>query len=131
MFEAYLRSQDKQARGGQIIDTTLFNIPKQRNIRGENAEIKAGRLPHCWDENQDRLRQKNLNARWIKKNSINYCGYKNSICIDVDHCFIRRYAMTPKISIAARRFHTCRIPKMSTTLYGLIRRIQANASRIC
>lgn len=37
---------------------------------------KAGRLPDSW-------------------NGINYYGYKNSICIDVDHSFIRLYAVTP------------------------------------
>jgi len=31
----------------------------------------------------------------MKKNGINHYGYKNSICIDVDHGFIRRYAVTP------------------------------------
>lgn len=35
-----------------------------------------------------------MDARWVKKNGINYYGYKNSICIDVDHGFIRRYAVT-------------------------------------
>ena len=45
MFEAYLRSQGLQARGGQIIDATLDSVPKQRNTREENAEIKAGKLP--------------------------------------------------------------------------------------
>ena len=95
MFEAYLRSQGLEARGGQIIDATLVPVPKQRNTREENKEIKAGRLPEGWDENQDRLQQKDLDARWVKKNSINYFGYKSSICIDVDHGFIRRYAITP------------------------------------
>ena len=95
MFEAYLRSQGLQARGGQIIDATLVPVPKQRNTREENAEIKAGRLPNGWDLNPDRLQQKDLDARWVKKNGINYYGYKNSICIDVDHGFIRRYAVTP------------------------------------
>ena len=95
MFESYLRSQGLQARGGQIIDATLVPVPKQRNTREENKEIKAGRLPEGWDENQDRLRQKDLDARWTKKNGISYYGYKNSICIDVDHGFIRRYAVTP------------------------------------
>ena len=46
MFEAYLHSQGLQARGGQILDATLFHVPKQRNTREENAEIKAGRLPN-------------------------------------------------------------------------------------
>ena len=95
MFESYLRSQGLQARGGQIIDATLIPVPKQRNTREENEEIKAGRLPEGWDKNPDRLRQKDLDARWFKKNDINYYGYKNSICIDVDHGFIRRYAVTP------------------------------------
>jgi IS5 family transposase len=35
-----------------------------------------------------------LDARWTKKNGINYYGYKNNIYIDVDHGFIRRYAVT-------------------------------------
>lgn len=95
MFEAYLRSQGLEARGGQIIDATLVPVPKQRNTREENAEIKAGRLPEGWDENADRLRQKDLDARWVKKNGVNHYGYKNSICVDVDHGFIRRYAVTP------------------------------------
>jgi IS5 family transposase len=95
MFEAYLRSQGLQARGGQIIDATLVHVPKQRNTRVENTEIKAGRLPEGWDENPDRLQQKDLDARWTKKNGLSYYGYKNSICIDVDHGFIRRYAVTP------------------------------------
>ena len=68
MFERYLRSQGLQARGGQIIDATLVPVPKQRNTREENKEIKAGRLPEGWDENLDRLRQKDLDARWTKKN---------------------------------------------------------------
>ena len=95
MFESYLHSQGLQASGGQIIDATLVPVPKQRNTREENKEIKAGRLPEGWDENPDRLRQKDLDARWTKKNGIIHYGYKNSICIDVDHGFIRRYAVTP------------------------------------
>ena len=41
------------------------------------------------------MRQKDLDARWVKKNGISHYGYKNSICIDVEHGFIRRYAITP------------------------------------
>jgi IS5 family transposase len=95
MFEAYLLSQGLQARGGQIIDATLIPVPKQRNTRDENKEIKAGRVPDGWDENAGRLRQKDLDARWVIKNGVNHYGYKNSICIDVDHGFIRRYAVAP------------------------------------
>jgi len=63
MFEGYLLSKGFQARGGQIIDATLVPVPKQRNTREENNEIKAGRLFEGWDENPDRLQQKDLDAR--------------------------------------------------------------------
>jgi len=95
MFEEYLRDQGLEARGGQIIDATLVPVPKQRNTREENKEIKADRLPGGWEENPNRLQQKDLDARWVKKNGINHYGYKNSICIDAEHGFIRRFVVTP------------------------------------
>jgi IS5 family transposase len=88
MLEAYLRSQGLQARGDQIIDATLVPVPKQRNTREENKEIKARRLLEGWGENLDRLQQQDLDACWVNKNGISYYGYKNRICVDVDHDFI-------------------------------------------
>ena len=41
-----------------------------------------------------RLQQKNNDARWSKKSGINHYGYKNSISVDVEHGFIRRYIVT-------------------------------------
>jgi len=95
MFEEYLRDQGLEARGGQIIDATLVPVPKQRNTRVENKDIKADRLPDGWEENLNRLQQKDLDARWVKKNGINHYGYKNSICIDAEHGFIRRFVVSP------------------------------------
>lgn len=95
MFETYLLSQDLQAQGGQIIDVTLVHIPKQGNTREENAGIKAGWTPEVWDENPERLRQKDLDARWIKRNGVSHYGYKNRNSIDVDQSMIRRFTVTP------------------------------------
>ena len=50
MYESYLRDQGLETRGGQIIDATLVPVPKQRNSREENKEIKANRLPDGWNE---------------------------------------------------------------------------------
>ena len=36
-----------------------------------------------------------MDARWVKENDINHYGYKNSICIDAEHGFIRRFVVTP------------------------------------
>ena len=58
-------------------------------------EIKANRLPDGLKESPKRLQQRDLVARWVKNNDINYYGYKNSICIDAEHGFIRRFVVTP------------------------------------
>ena len=42
-----------------------------------------------------RMNKKNLDARWVK-NDINHYGYKNIICIDAEHGFIRRFVVTPE-----------------------------------
>jgi transposase, IS5 family len=52
-------------------------------------------MPEGWHGNPDRLQQRDLDARWTKRSGLSYFGYKNSICIDVDHGFNRRYAVTP------------------------------------
>ena len=44
-FEGFLRDQGLEARGGQIIDATLVPVPKQRNSREENSDVKTNRLP--------------------------------------------------------------------------------------
>ena len=94
-FEQYLREQGFEARGGQIIDATIVPVPKQRNTRSENEAIKEGQIPDGWDETPERLRQKDLDARWTQKNGINHYGYKNGISVDVEHGIIRRYDIVP------------------------------------
>ena len=79
MSEGYLQEKGLEARGGQIIDATLVPVLKQRNSREVNKEIKAGRLPDCWDENPHCLQLKESDARWLKKNGVHHYGYKNSI----------------------------------------------------
>jgi IS5 family transposase len=41
------------------------------------------------------LQQKDLGARWTKKNGFSYFEFKNSTCVDVDHRLIRWHAVTP------------------------------------
>jgi len=47
------------------------------------------------NESPKRLQQRNFDARWVRKIDINHYGYKNSICIDAEHGFIRRFVVTP------------------------------------
>jgi IS5 family transposase len=95
MFEGHLREHGFEAKGGQIVDSTLIPVPIQRNTRKENQEIKEGHVPESFVESTNRLPQKDTDARWTKKNGKSYYGYKNSISIDVEHGFIRNYEVSP------------------------------------
>jgi len=92
-FDAFLEEKGFSARKGQIIDASIVEAPRQRNSRDENRQIKAGQSPEDWSE--QKKRQKDIDARWTKKNGQNYYGYKNHIDVDVKHKLIRDYEVTP------------------------------------
>jgi IS5 family transposase len=93
-FDRYLRQEGYQAKGGQIVDATLVPVPKQRNSKEENQQLAQGEIPDTWQEKPHRLSQKDMDARWTKKNGQSHFGYKNHISIDVEYGFIRRYQVT-------------------------------------
>lgn len=67
---------------GSIVDARIIEVPRQRNSRDENGQIKNGQIPEDWKENPNKLSQKDTDATWMKKNGKNYYGYKNHIKID-------------------------------------------------
>jgi transposase, IS5 family len=79
---------------GKIIDASFIEVPKQRNTRGENAAIKAGNTPESFDENWNKKSQKDLDARWTKKNYVSYYGYKNHVKVDAKSKLIVKYEVT-------------------------------------
>ena len=91
-FDGFLGNHGFAARKGQIIDASIVQAPKQRNSRDENKGIKDGNIPEDWNDNK--RRQKDTQARWVKKNGKNYFGYKNHIEIDAKHKFVRKYDVT-------------------------------------
>lgn len=93
-FDAFLIEQGYAAKGGQIVDATLIPVPKQHNHNDENQQIKQGEVPAAWQDKPHKRRQKDTDARWAKKGSKSYFGYKDHICIDVEHGLIRRYRVT-------------------------------------
>jgi len=93
-FEGYLRTHGYKANGGQIVDATLIPVPKQRNSREENEQIKQGETPEAWQDKPHQRAQKDTDARWTKKQGVSHFGYKDHISTDVEYGFIRRYAIT-------------------------------------
>src|SRR5262249_55401033 len=66
-FDQHLAAKGYMARGGQIIDASIVPVPTQRNSRDENAELQAGRTPARWKQKLAKVRQKDWDARWMKK----------------------------------------------------------------
>lgn len=93
-FDAFLTSKGFEAQEGTIVDATIVEVPRQRNTRDENKQIKQGEIPESFMEKQSILSQKDVDARWTKKNAQNYYGYKNHILIDSKHKLIRDYEVT-------------------------------------
>jgi transposase, IS5 family len=91
-FDQFLRNSGFAAKKGQIVDASIVSAPKQRNSREENKRIKQGDIPEDWS--QPKRRQKDTEARWTRKRSKTYYGYKNHINIDVKNKLIRHYAVT-------------------------------------
>ena len=69
-------------------------VPRQRNSREENEEIIRGEIPESFAANPHKLSQKDTDARWTKKNRVNYFGYKNHVKQDVKSKLITCYYVT-------------------------------------
>lgn len=95
-FHEQLARRGYIAKAGQMIDATFVEVPRQRNNREENLQVKAGEIPSEWkkEENKSMLAQKDLDARWTKKNEQNYYGYKNHINADQTHKLVQSYKIT-------------------------------------
>jgi IS5 family transposase len=89
---------DKQGviiREGKMADATIVETPRQRNSREENDQIKNGEVPEEWQENPSKLRQKDVDAAWLKKNGETFYGYKDHIKADTKTKLITDYEVTP------------------------------------
>ena len=93
-FNQQLDQQGYQAKKGQIVDASFVDVPRQRNSRAENAQIKAGEVPDRFQEKIHVKAQKDTDARWTKKNQETHFGYKNHISVDNQHKLIRNYQVT-------------------------------------
>lgn len=93
-FDYYLEKKGYGASSGRIIDASIVEVPKQRNSRDINKQIKAGEIPECIANNKNRFVQKDLDARWTMKDKQTYYGYKDHITIDAKHKIIRDFKIT-------------------------------------
>ncbi len=98
LFEFYRDNLYKAGlimKNGSIVDASIVEVRRQRNSREENKQIKNGDIPDEWKDDPDKLRQKDIDARWTKKNGQNFFGYKNHVKVDSDSKLITEYQVTP------------------------------------
>jgi len=97
LFNLFIRELDQLGlilNEGKIVDASFVEVPKQRNTKEENQQIKKGEIPSSFDENQNKKEQKDTDARWTKKNNISYFGYKNHVKVDEKSKLITSYKVT-------------------------------------
>jgi transposase, IS5 family len=93
-YGAILEKQGVVTKVGTIVDASFVEVPRQRNTREENKIIKEGQTPPAWENQPRKLSQKDLDARWTKKNTETFYGYKNHIRADADSAIITDYKVT-------------------------------------
>jgi IS5 family transposase len=94
-FEEELVKLNLIVNEGKIIDASFVEAPRQRNSKEENARIKKeGAAPKQWEESPEKLAQKDVDARWTKKNNQTYYGYKNHTKVDSESKLISNYLVT-------------------------------------
>ena len=110
LFEEKLETESLIGNEGTIVDATFVEAPRQRNTRDENRQIKEGKTPEDWKPSNDthcnktmtredlrkkhRLCQKDTDARWTKKNDVNYYGYKSHNAVDSSSKLVKNYDVT-------------------------------------
>jgi IS5 family transposase len=100
LFDAFLEHLQKEhglalAKQGVMIDASFCEVPRQRNSREENAQIKAGKVPEAFEDNPKRKAHKDLDARWTKKQAQTFYGYKDHLKVDVKDKLILKAVVTP------------------------------------
>lgn len=94
MFYKVLEEKQLVVNEGKMVDASFHEVPRQRNSREENKEIKEGKTPEGWKKNTHKLSHKDVDARWTKKNNDTYYGYKNHIKADTGSKLIDNYEVT-------------------------------------
>lgn len=115
-FDRMLETHGFAASGGQIIDATFVEAPRQRNNRDDNEAIKQGKVPESWSEKKQA--HKDTDARWTKKNGVTFYGYKNHANVDRKYKLIRRHKVTDASVHDSQELESVLDPKNKKTVWA-------------
>ena len=99
LFDTFVRHLQKEhglalAKEGVMVDASFCEVPRQRNRRAENVQIKAGEVPQAIEESPKIKAHKSLDASWTKKNHQTHYGYKDHVKVDVKDKLILKAIVT-------------------------------------
>ncbi len=118
LFDAVQRQLQQHgfiAHGGQIIDATLVEAPRQHFRKAEEATLDQGETPVEWTDAQ--RRQKDTEASWTKKHGKSHHGYKLSISADRN----ANATSAPPGSTTPSTLRRCLTPPTPAVRYGRTR----------
>jgi IS5 family transposase len=106
-FSMLMEQRGVITRTGSMVDASFMEVPRQRNTREENKKIKEGGIPEEWQapENGAKLSQKDMDARWAKKNNETYFGFKDHVKVDQESKMIVCFNVTPANTHDSQSFH--------------------------
>lgn len=93
-FIKFLEDKNLIFNEGKIIDASFTVAPRQRNTREENEKIKKGEGDDLWNDQPNKKKHKDIDARWTRKNGEKYYGYKNHAKVDSKSKFVKKYVVT-------------------------------------
>lgn len=99
LFAKQLMIKGIVAKEGSMIDASFVDVPRQRNSKEDNADIKKGAIPLAFAKkdkngNRSKLAQKDCDARWMTKSAERHFGYKDHINADVKTKLITKYSVS-------------------------------------
>lgn len=93
-FVGFLEDKNLIFNEGKLVDASFTVAPRQRNSREENVKIKKGEGQSLWNDQPNKKKHKDIDARWTKKNGETFYGYKNHAKVDSKSKFINKYLVT-------------------------------------
>jgi IS5 family transposase len=119
-FTEKLERKGVITRSGSIVDAAFVEVPRQRNTKEENREIKEGVIPKKWrtKKNRHKLAQKDTDARWATKNKVRHYGYKDHIKIDKKSKIITKYRVTDAAVHDSQELKNLIEPEKDKRVYG-------------
>ena len=94
LFLSKLEALNLIINEGKIVDASFVEVPRARNSKDENEQIKKGETPSSFQDNPHKSSQKDVDARWTKKNNVNFYGFKDHVKQDAKSKLITKYVIT-------------------------------------